>query len=173
MEAAPLTPSASGAVTPMASGISGVPSTPSAAAAAKALENQIVIKNEPIMDKILKSKEFNILMVVLTVYALFGDDIRLAFYDLDDVQVFFNLSIFAMVMFIIEMALQFYFRIEYRWGFYFVLDILSTASMIPDTNLLNELMTGEGGDGGEAAGTLKAGKTSRAGAKAGRVVKIV
>lgn len=60
----------------MASGISGVPSTPSAAAAAKALENQIVIKNEPIMDKILKSKEFNILMVVLTVYALFGDDIR-------------------------------------------------------------------------------------------------
>mmetsp|Transcript_21886 Transcript_21886/g.41183 ORF Transcript_21886/g.41183 Transcript_21886/m.41183 type:complete len:837 (+) Transcript_21886:285-2795(+) len=171
-----IVPSDSGNVTPSVSNVGSspsVPATPSAAANRLALENQVIIKNDPIMDKILKSKEFNVLMVVLTVYALFGDDIRLAFYDLEDDQIFFNLSIFAMVMFIIEMALQFYFRIEYRWGFYFILDILSTASMIPDTNLLNELMTGEGGDGGEAAGTLKAGKTSRAGAKAGRVVKIV
>ena len=100
------------------------------------------------LDKVLKSKEFNVLMVVLTVYALYGDDMRLAFYEVDDDQVFYDLSTFAMAMFLVEMALQFYFRKEYRWGFYFVLDILSTASMLPDTNLLTELLVG-GETGGE------------------------
>ena len=127
-------------------------------------------------DKVLKSKEFNVLMVILTVYALFGDDVRLAFYDVDDDQVFYNLSTFAMAMFLIEMGLQYYFREEYRWGFYFWLDVLSTASMIPDTNLLTAVLYSDGDSsaaGGETASTMKAGKTSRAGAKAGRVVKIV
>ncbi|GMH49042.1 hypothetical protein TrRE_jg13570 [Triparma retinervis] len=115
-------------------------------------------------------------MVILTVYALFGDDVRLAFYDVDDDQVFYNLSTFAMAMFLIEMGLQYYFREEYRWGFYFWLDVLSTASMIPDTNLLTAVLYSDGDSsaaGGETASTMKAGKTSRAGAKAGRVVKIV
>mmetsp|Transcript_4206 Transcript_4206/g.8486 ORF Transcript_4206/g.8486 Transcript_4206/m.8486 type:complete len:833 (+) Transcript_4206:135-2633(+) len=130
---------------------------------------------EAFLDKVLKSKEFNILMVILTVYALFGDDIRLAFYEVDDDQIFYTISTIAMFMFIIEMMLQFYFREEYRWGFYFLLDILSTSSMIPDTNLLTDALIDDGGGAGgeDAASTMKAGKTSRAGAKAGRVVKIV
>ena len=131
-------------------------------------------RKEPFLDKVLKSREFNALMVILTLYALFGDDVRLAFYDVDSDQVFFTLSILAMIMFLIEMALQFYFRLEYRWGFYFVLDVLSTASMLPDTNLLTELIVDAGEGGGDTAtSSMKAGKTSRAGAKAGRVVKIV
>ena len=74
-----IVPSDSGNVTPSVSNVGStpsVPATPSAAANRLALENQVIIKNDPIMDKILKSKEFNVLMVVLTVYALFGDDIR-------------------------------------------------------------------------------------------------
>ena len=129
-------------------------------------------EDHPFLDRVLRSKEFNALMVILTIYALFGDDIRLAFYELENDQTFYLISTFAMLMFIVEMCLQFYFRVEYRWGFYFVLDILSTVSMIPDTGLLEELMEEMSG-GDEATGTMKAGKTSRAGAKAGRVVKIV
>ena len=140
-----------------------IPPTPSSKAEDP---NDVPVKADPVMERFLKSKEFNILMVILTIYALFGDDLRLAYYDLEEDQIFYNLSIFAMVMFLVEMGLQYYYRVDYRWGFYFFLDIVSTASMIPDTNLINF-------EGESAASSMKAGKTSRAGAKAGRVVKIV
>jgi len=56
-------------------------------------------------EKFLKSKEFNSLMGILTIYALVGDDIRLAFYDMDDDQFFFNISIVALLLFILEVSL--------------------------------------------------------------------
>lgn len=50
-----------------------------------------------------------------------------------------------------------------------MLDVVSTASMLPDTGWLDSILIGDS----SATGNLKAAKTSRAGAKASRIVKIV
>ena len=66
-------------------------------------------------------------------------------------------------------------------GFYFWLDFLATVSLVPDIGWLWDplwaAMSGEGAGGSSEAGAgsdaLKVGRSSRAGAKAGRVVRIV
>jgi len=92
--------------------------------------------NDELALKLLKSKEFNTAMVVLTIYALVADDIRLYAFGVNDDMLFYIISLIAMLMFLLEMVLQWKFRPEYRWGFYFVLDVLSTGSMVPDTGSL-------------------------------------
>ena len=66
------------------------------------------------LDTLLKSKELNGLMVLLTFFALIGDDLRLAYYTIQEDPIFFALSTFAMIMFIAEIGLNWMFRIEYR-----------------------------------------------------------
>jgi hypothetical protein len=129
-------------------------------------------------------------MALLTVYALFGDDVRLAFTDVNADETFYAISSICLVCFSLEIILQWIVRPEYRWGFYFWLDFASTISLIPDIGWLWDPMmdafeptdqtsfydqsTEENSQGSEQSSeALRASRASRAGTKAGRIVRIV
>ena len=80
----------------------------------------------------------------------------------------------ALLLFVFELALNFYSRKSWRFGFYFWLDFLATLSLIPDIGWIWDPMSAAllGGDD-EAQKAANAGKPARAGTKTGRVVRIV
>ena len=125
-------------------------------------------------ERVLNHDAFSNLMGILTVFALFGDDLRLAFCPPDSDESFTIISCIALFAFILEFGLQNYVRPEYRGNFYFWLDLVSTLSLVTDIPFMMEALTNtKDSSDSDSAAALKAGRTSRAGAKAGRVVRIV
>ena len=109
---------------------------------------------EDIIHTILNNMVFSTLVTLLTIFALFGDDVRIAFCEPSMDQVFFTLSIVALVVFTGELTISCVGKPNYMFekggimglGFYFLLDGVSTVSLIPDTNLFS-LSGGDDGDG--------------------------
>jgi len=124
------------------------------------------------MAKFVDGRGMSAVMAILTVFALFGDDVRLLAFDRDADSFFFLISFIALIMFFLEFGLNTYSKPEYACGFYFVLDLVSTISLIPDIGWIWEPLVGTEEDASQTA-TLKAGRASRAGTKAGRIVRIV
>ena len=63
----------------------------------------------PIVEKLLivvNSKYFALVMMVLTIYALFGDDVRLIASEKPDDAIFFTISIIALAFFTLELTLN-------------------------------------------------------------------
>ena len=128
-------------------------------------------KGKPgLLRRIAASKWFTITMFIVTFFALFGDDIRVAAFSPAADPVFYALSAAALVLFTLEIILNIITKDDYLWKFYFWLDILGTLSLIPDIGWIWELITG---DSGTSSGAQQATRASRAGARAGRVVRIV
>lgn len=74
----------------------------------------------------------------ITIFALFGDDFKylvlpktLDFY-------FDLLTLFAMAAFFIEMVLSYHCKPSYRCSFFFLLDLVSTLSMVLDLSYVSE-----------------------------------
>lgn len=87
-------------------------------------------------------------MTIVTVYSLFGDDVRqLAFTKPAD-DVFYGLSSGALVAFSVEIILASVVKDDYFLGFYFWLDLISTASLITD---IGWIMNGIMGNSGNSA----------------------
>ena len=82
----------------------------------------------------------SIIMLVLTLIALFGDDFRLAFFKKNADLEFDILFIICFFSFFIEIILQFIAKKEYTFfSFYFCLDLIAVISIIPDIYLLTDL----------------------------------
>lgn len=75
-------------------------------------------------------------MAIVTLYALFGDDIRLTFMTKDSDDAFYSLSTFALSFFLFEVLLSSFAIPKYFNSFYFWLDIISTLSLIFDIGWL-------------------------------------
>jgi hypothetical protein len=71
-------------------------------------------------------------MTIITVYALYFDDIRILFFDKSVDDVFSALTLLGIIFFLLEIVLTSYSLPDYMFSFFFYLDIISTASMIPD-----------------------------------------
>lgn len=130
--------------------------------------------------KLSNDAHFTTLTTVLTLYALFGDDIRLSSTDKDNDILFNVLTVFCLFIFLVEIVAASVGKEEYFGSFFFWLDALSTASLVFDLTWVSEELfgteSGEGGaegSGADASGSLRAGRASRAGARAGRVVRII
>lgn len=80
-------------------------------------------------------------MAFITVYSLFGDDIRNSAFSKSWDNVFDSLTIFCMVSFLIEICVFSLVNVDYFCGFYFWLDFVSTCSLIADINFLMETIT--------------------------------
>ena len=124
---------------------------------------------------IIDHKAYIYIMTFLTVYALFGDDIRLVFFTKYE-DFYFNImtsiALFAFVVEIIISSLAK--REEYLFSFYFWLDVISTMSLIFDISWIWDSLTGV--DDVEASSLtqlMRAGRGARVGTKAGRIVRIV
>ena len=117
-------------------------------------------------------------MTILTVYTLFGDDVRvLAFSKSADVT-FWILTSVSLGAFSLEIILASLSKEDYFLGFYFWLDIISTISLITDIGWIMNAMMGTSGETSasnakQAAKLAKAGRGTRIGTKAGRVARVI
>lgn len=134
-------------------------------------------------------------MTLFTVYALFGDDVRMLSFHKSADAAFEGLSTLAFFLFLFELTLSCAFKDNYiQWevlrkvswrqpltwhrvasfgSFYFWLDLVATLSLIFEIPWLLELIGLDVGSAGGAGKSARAGRASRAGARAGRIVRIV
>jgi hypothetical protein len=130
----------------------------------------------------LEKSWFVTITTVLTLYALFGDDFRLATSDKPADIVFYVLSFIALLVFIIELVVAslgqpYYFEFTYNKNgfvlpsFYFWLDVAATVSLYPDVVPL--FIQEDPYSVPPSADAVKAGRASRAGTRAGRIIRLV
>lgn len=106
---------------------------------------------------------------MLTIYALFFDDIRIIAFGKDQDNVFFSLSVVALFFFILEVVLSSYSVPGYICAFFFWLDILATISIIPDIGWIWDPLLGEFTGANSAASVAKTSRASRA----ARIIRFV
>ena len=86
-----------------------------------------------------------ILMTLITIYALFFDDIRVIAFSKNSDDIFYGCTLFGMIAFTIEIVLASLVAEDYWLSFFFWLDVVSTVSMIPDCAWIWDPLTGGGG----------------------------
>lgn len=137
--------------------------------------------------QVCDSKIFASITTILTLYALFGDDMRLILTEKKSDEIFDHITITAMGLFTIEIIAFCGGKPEYMFGFFFWLDIISTVTLVIDVTTVGEKLFGDsiskagdnqesgGGAGGagDSAEAARAARMSRAGTKAGRVVRLI
>lgn len=136
--------------------------------------------------RLAANKYFSGLTTTLTLYALFGDDIRLMFTDRPADVVFDAMIMTTMFVFSTDIIACSIGQAGYLYGFFFFLDILSTVTLVLDITYVAEWLFGDSvsmsvdaqqssGGGGEAgsAEAARAARMSRAGTKAGRAVRLI
>ena len=122
--------------------------------------------------KMLSGKIWQTVVTIVTIFALYGDDLRLLCFPKDADVVFEVLSFLALLLFFTEMGLQVKVIAGYQYSFNFWLDVVSTLSLIPDIAFLFNIISPAEEEGGSSA-VLSASRASRAGTRAIRIVRIV
>ena len=82
--------------------------------------------------EIAEGKFVTIFMSFLTVFALFGDDMRLWFTDKEADPYFFSVLLLCFIFFTIEILINSCVVDDFKYSFFFWLDIIATLSLIPD-----------------------------------------
>lgn len=106
--------------------------------------------------------------MLLTIWVLVCDDVRMMFAQKKDDPIFEVILIVSLVVFGIEVVLTSAGKSDYFMGFFFILDLASTASLVFDLPSYQAAQAEE-----ESIATASEGKTARIGAKAARIVRIV
>ena len=120
---------------------------------------------------------------LLTIYALLGEDIRLAATSIRSDPTFDTLTVVSIVIFGLDCILSCIGKRGYFLGFFFYLDFAATVTLIFDISTIGRSLfgskieivdeTADGASGGPNQGALRASRASRAGSKAGRIIRIV
>jgi len=79
-------------------------------------------------------------MTVVTVFALVGDDIRLFSTQKSSDPYFYSGLIISFVLFTVELILNTVVIEEFKYSFFFWLDIIATLSLIPDIPWMTDLL---------------------------------
>lgn len=111
---------------------------------------------------------FSWVMTILTMYALFGDDIRLAYFEKDADDAFYFITLISFVMFSVEIIASSFSKDNYVFNFYFWLDFISTISLLADIGWLMDMILGDGTN--EA---VEGGSAALVAASQGRMVRIL
>ncbi|CAJ1454397.1 unnamed protein product [Effrenium voratum] len=113
---------------------------------------------------IVEHRLFSLLTALLTIYALTGDDMRLIFTHKPADPVFDGLTLLCIVVFVLEIVLCMFAKDDYFLSFFFVLDIVSTVTLVIDLTWVNDSLQGSEEDmsNDRVSGTAKIGtRTSR------------
>ncbi|CAD8077335.1 unnamed protein product [Paramecium sonneborni] len=128
----------------------------------------------PMLVRLLENVLSQVLVNLLTIYALYGDDIRIICFDKRADSAFDGITIFCIIIFSTEIVITSIVRQEYLNSFFFWLDIISTISQILDITLFNIAVGLEGSVSAKQGSDLKqANKASKTSSKAIRVVRLV
>lgn len=100
-------------------------------------------------------------MTLLTIYALFFDDIRVLAFPKENDDVFYGITFISIIIFIIEICLASFAREGYTGSFFFYLDIISTVTMIPDCGWIWTHIIENGQDSSSATDLAKTTRASR------------
>jgi len=90
--------------------------------------------------KLLQNIYCQIFITILALFSLFSDDIRQAATDASADPIFDGIHITLMVIFTIELVLSWISIEEYRFSFFFFLDLISTLSLVLDISMVTTLM---------------------------------
>lgn len=86
--------------------------------------------------EIFEGKIITTVMSTVTIYALFGDDIRFWF-TTKEVDFYMDIAlIFSLFAFTIEILVNSCVVDEFKYSFFFWLDIIATVSILPDIMML-------------------------------------
>lgn len=88
------------------------------------------------IERFLDSASLNIFLLIITLYALIGEECGNIFLPKTPEAVFDSINGVCIISFFIEILLSFIARKEYRWTFFFWLDIVSTLSMLLDFSFI-------------------------------------
>lgn len=113
---------------------------------------------------IVEHRLFSLLTALLTIYALTGDDMRLIFTHQPADPVFDGLTLLCIVVFVLEIVLCMFAKDDYFLSFFFVLDVVSTVTLVIDLTWVNDSLQGSEEDmsNDRVSGTAKIGtRTSR------------
>jgi len=103
-------------------------------------QNQEVDKEESKLkisiDKFLENNLYVIFMTLVTIYALFGTDISVAFLSQELDSTFDYVTTVAFLLFLIELVLSCYAKKDYIFSFFFWLDFVSTISLIMEIDFI-------------------------------------
>ncbi|CAD8159659.1 unnamed protein product [Paramecium pentaurelia] len=128
----------------------------------------------PMLVRLLENVISQLLVNLLTIYALYGDDIRIICFDKRADIVFDGITIFCIIIFSTEIVITSIVRKDYFNSFFFWLDIISTVSQILDITLFNIAVGLEGSVSAKTGSDLQqANKASKTSSKAVRVVRLV
>ena len=126
-------------------------------------------------NNIFMSKYYTGFMTLLTVFVLFADDLRLAYLPISSDEVLFTAFFVSFIIFLLEIIL--YCIVEKNYflpypSFYFWLDLLAAFSIWLDVPWLwNPIDAIEGQN--LKSDALMAGKASRVGTRAAKIVRII
>jgi len=108
---------------------------------------------------------------VLTIFALFGDDLRLSALTIDEDPAFIVISAIIFAVFFVELALTTYANIGFALSFFFWLDLIAWLSMVTDVTPLWDAIQGLF-DAGEDAADFSVAKNARA-ARTIRIIRLI
>ena len=152
-------------------------------------------RGKEVCRKILDNKCTSIFMTLATIWALFGDDVRVLAFPMEYDEIFVGVAIALIVLFALETTMSCFAKgKKYVFGFYFWLDVVACLSLFMDvpefmafvgmdpcegtdsygTGLEGEAYDERYGTKSENSGDIaRAGRASRAGTRAGRLVRVV
>jgi len=127
------------------------------------------MKNQVMVGNFLDHYITVVFMTMVTIYALYFDDLRLLFFDKVNDDYFFGFTAFGIFCFTVDIFLSLYAKRSYWNSFFFWLDVFSTLSMIPDCGWIWDLIIGGGTSNSNAYDIAK---TSRAG-RITRIIRVI
>jgi hypothetical protein len=86
--------------------------------------------------EIVDGRIVTIAMGSVTVWALFGDDIRLVATSKDADEAFFITFLISFLLFLLELIANSLVLPGYKFSFFFWLDVIATVSLFPDVPML-------------------------------------
>lgn len=113
----------------------------------------------------------------VTIWALFGDDIRILAVGKGGDNAFYIMTLICFAIFSLEILLSCYAKGDYLFTFFFWLDLVSTVTLLLDVGWISDALYGTSSDsaGGSqnSAQIAKAAKASQVGTRAARVIRII
>lgn len=110
---------------------------------------------------------------LLTVWVLLIEDLKIIFMDRDADLIIGFFGVACIIIFTIEIVLSSVGKDDYFWGFFFWLDVLSTASLILDLPWISDEMNSTDGDDSGSMSQGEMGRTGRLGARSARMVRVI
>lgn len=94
--------------------------------------------------EIIEGKVVTTIMTIVTIFALFGDDFRLWFFDSYIDPYFYGALVISLILFGFEILLNSCVVDDFKYSFFFWLDIVATLSLVVDiawiVSILEEMM---------------------------------